>query len=124
MSPERSLTRHHSLETRRKIGLARKGIPRSEATRQAIANSLRGKTLSKERKEKIRQTKLESNVDIDKQLWDFTIENDLLPKIVESGLLSSTEMIFLGRKFELPREKRRISDDLLDRFSIAVARVA
>lgn len=124
MSPERSLTRHHSLETRRKIGLARKGIPRSEATRQAIANSLRGKTLSKERKEKIRQTKLESNVDIDKQLWDFTIENDLLPKIVESGLLSSTEMIFLGRKFELPREKRRISDDLLDRFSIAVARLS
>ncbi len=124
MSPEKSLTRHHTLETRRRIGSARKGIPRSEDTRRTISASLLGHPVSEEVRQKIRQTKIENNEDIDIELWRSALENDLLPKIAESGFLTEDELSYLEKKFELPREKRRIEEELLERFSIAVARLA
>lgn len=57
-------------------------------------------------------------------LWIFAKEHDLLPRAVESGLITQDEIKMLRRYIALGKQKSGISEELFDRFSIAVARLA
>lgn len=61
---------------------------------------------------------------INKELWEEAISQNLIPKIIEEGFLSEVDVGVLERGFSRKRPKRAIPEDLMDKFSIAVARVA
>ena len=59
-----------------------------------------------------------------RMLWEAAVNEGLIPKILEAGLLSKEEIERLIRGFSRKKPSSLISRDLLDKFSIAVARVA
>jgi hypothetical protein len=61
---------------------------------------------------------------IDLEIWAYARINDLIPKIIETGMVEEEEIERLENFFEVKGTKDRLPKNLLDRFSIAVAQVA
>jgi hypothetical protein len=61
---------------------------------------------------------------IDQELWAYARINDLIPKIIETGNIEEEEIARLKNFFEEKGTQDRLPKNLLDRFSIAVAKVA
>jgi len=59
----------------------------------------------------------------DRALWEAAQENGLIERIVADNILSQAEIGKLNKFFTTGNNRRRI-EDLLDKFSIAVARTA
>lgn len=61
---------------------------------------------------------------INKELWEAARESDIIPQILNQGLINPEELLTLERGFSTKRPKKIIPEDLMDRFSMAVAKVA
>jgi hypothetical protein len=61
---------------------------------------------------------------INKDLWEAARESDIIPQILNQGLINPEELLTLERGFSTKRPKKIISEELMDRFSVAVAKVA
>lgn len=61
---------------------------------------------------------------INKELWEAARELDIIPQILNQGLINHEELLTLEKGFSTKRPKKIISEDLMDRFSIAIAKVA
>ncbi|MFZ5366196.1 MAG: hypothetical protein ACOZBZ_02785 [Patescibacteria group bacterium] len=61
--------------------------------------------------------------DIDRQLWRYAIDEGLLSQIVKTGMVTKEEIESLRIFFEGKGPKVEL-EDILDRFSIAIARLA
>lgn len=64
------------------------------------------------------------NLRVELDLWQYASENNLLDKIIKSGIISSEESKRLIDYFEGEGRKSSLDEDLINRFSIAVARLA
>lgn len=61
---------------------------------------------------------------INRTLWEAAQDQDIIPQILERGLIEQEELLTLEKGFSTKRPRNKISDDLMDKFSIAVAKVA
>ncbi len=61
---------------------------------------------------------------IDQELWAYVRINDLIPEIIETGSVEEEEIEMMKDFFEEKGAEKRLTKDLLDRFSIAIAQLA
>lgn len=61
---------------------------------------------------------------INRTLWEAAQDQNIIPQILEQGLIEQEELLTLEKGFSTKRPKKKITDELMDKFSIAVAKVA
>lgn len=61
---------------------------------------------------------------INRTLWEAAQDQNIIPQILEQGLIEREELLILEKGFSTKRPKKKITDELMDKFSIAVAKVA
>ena len=58
----------------------------------------------------------------DHKLWNYAVRNDMLPKLIGSGIMTEEELDALQNFFERQEGARRPSEGLLNKLSLGVVR--
>ncbi len=109
-------------EHRRKMSESRKGKRHKESTKKTMSE--KGKQIWKDPNYRERMHLVFQQRHPETQLWLVAQSDDLLAKIVEANMMTLDEIATLEKYFRSKRKKGPKVDSLLDRFSIAVAKVA
>jgi hypothetical protein len=100
-----------------------KDVPRPEPVRIAIANGVKAFWNNPGSREIMLRGIREERYD-DRSLWAEAQKNNLVPLIIKNNLLTHTELDTLKSYFSRKIRKNRRIENLIEKFSIAVAKVA
>ncbi|MGI8827958.1 MAG: NUMOD3 domain-containing DNA-binding protein [Chloroflexota bacterium] len=121
--------RNQTAETREKIRQSLLGRRRKFETIVKVVEARKGRKLTlqerAELKERVTKRRAKERAGaIDTMLWEYAVKHGLLSCVVQTYRITAEEILLLRSYYQHPGTERRPADDLLDRFSVALANVA